>query len=99
MAGGFDPRVVENVEHFAELEMLAQELGLDDTDVVFMQSPSDSKKNQLLTTSNALLYTPSGEHFGIVPIEGESLSNGQQNNHDLELFSSNVLWPSRHCCQ
>jgi alpha-1,3/alpha-1,6-mannosyltransferase len=69
MAGGYDSRVVENVEHFAELETLAQELGLDGDEVAFRKSPSDAEKLTLLRTSHALLYTPSGEHFGIVPIE------------------------------
>merc|ERR1712083_519190 len=37
--------------------------------VIFHQSPKDKIKVELLRTSDCLLYTPSGEHFGIVPIE------------------------------
>lgn len=70
MAGGYDNRVSENREHFEELTSLAYVLGLDsDYEILFLKSPSDSEKLRLLKTSNALLYTPSGEHFGIVPIE------------------------------
>ena len=61
MAGGFDHRVVENVEHHDELKSLADELKLTDDDVVFLKSPSDAEKLRLLRTSHALLYTPSGE--------------------------------------
>lgn len=70
MAGGFDPRVPENIEHFSELQQLSRDLNLrPDSDVLFLQSPSDSKKFELLHTSHVLLYTPSNEHFGIVPLE------------------------------
>lgn len=69
MAGGYDSRVTENLEHFSELTNLADDLGLSVDDVTFLKSPSDVEKLRLLKTSFALLYTPSGEHFGIVPIE------------------------------
>ena len=68
MAGGFDPRVRENVEHFDELVRLSRRLHLDGY-VEFLQSPSDHKKLSLFRNSNCLLYTPSGEHFDIVPVE------------------------------
>ena len=35
-----------------------------------MVSPTDEQKMELLYSSNALLYTPPNEHFGIVPLEG-----------------------------
>ena len=69
MAGGYDSRVAENVEHLKELTSLREDLNLTPEDVVFLQSPSDSEKTRLLHTSHVLLYTPSGEHFGIVPLE------------------------------
>ena len=69
MAGGYDPRVTENIEHLKELEALRTELHLGPEEVVFLKSPPDSEKTRLLHTSHVLLYTPSGEHFGIVPLE------------------------------
>lgn len=68
VAGGYDPRVTENLEHYAELVQLAQELGLQDR-TVFLQSPSDQEKVWLLKNTDCLIYTPAGEHFGIVPLE------------------------------
>ncbi|KAI9226010.1 MAG: alpha-1,3/1,6-mannosyltransferase ALG2 [Piptocephalis tieghemiana] len=40
-----------------------------ETDVLFVPSFSDAQRTYLLGTSDLLLYTPSGEHFGIVPVE------------------------------
>ena len=37
--------------------------------VTFLRSPSDDLKVALLRGSAAVLYTPSREHFGIVPVE------------------------------
>ena len=68
IAGGYDNRVDENVQYFNELVNLAEDLGIS-TKVEFLKSPSDEEKVRLLLTSNCLMYTPSGEHFGIVPIE------------------------------
>uniref|UniRef100_A0A8C9RN38 Alpha-1,3/1,6-mannosyltransferase ALG2 n=2 Tax=Scleropages formosus TaxID=113540 RepID=A0A8C9RN38_SCLFO len=68
MAGGYDERVRENVEHFAELKALVSSLGLEDC-VTFLRSPSDRQKVSLLHHSTCVLYTPSNEHFGIVPVE------------------------------
>lgn len=68
MAGGFDPINLENIEHFMELTDLASELALDDK-VTFMKSPKDVEKVSLLYNCTALIYTPSNEHFGIVPLE------------------------------
>ncbi|KAG0252717.1 Alpha-1,3-mannosyltransferase-like protein [Mortierella polycephala] len=85
IAGGYDTRVAENVEHHQELVQLAQKQhGLctftlssgqvdkavpEDTQVLFLQSISDAQKLFLLQTARALLYTPTNEHFGIVPVE------------------------------
>lgn len=68
MAGGYDDRVTENVQHYTELKELAAQLHVEDC-VTFLRSPSDSQKVALLRGSTAVLYTPSREHFGIVPIE------------------------------
>jgi alpha-1,3/alpha-1,6-mannosyltransferase len=84
MAGGYDPRLAENVEHFAELERSAAEYGLrtvtastgysdavrePDVDVVFVRSFSDADKVKMLADASLVVYTPRGEHFGIVPLE------------------------------
>ncbi|XP_007895629.1 alpha-1,3/1,6-mannosyltransferase ALG2 [Callorhinchus milii] len=68
MAGGYDERVLENVEHYKELKELARRLDLSDA-VTFIRSFSDTQKISLLHRSTCVLYTPSNEHFGIVPLE------------------------------
>lgn len=68
MAGGYDERLSENVEYYEELKKIAHSLNLDD-DITFLRSPSDEIKTRLLKNSQALLYTPDKEHFGIVPLE------------------------------
>ncbi|KAK7755843.1 Alpha-1,3-mannosyltransferase-like protein [Diatrype stigma] len=85
VAGGHDPRVAENVAYHRELEGLAASLGLssrtaraattalfdtpDDVDVVFLLSVPHALKEALLRGARLLVYTPAGEHFGIVPLE------------------------------
>ncbi|XP_059172301.1 alpha-1,3/1,6-mannosyltransferase ALG2-like [Physella acuta] len=68
MAGGYDSRVVENVEHFSELTLLIQQRKLEGK-VTLLRSCSDSQKLTLLKHCSCLIYTPEREHFGIVPIE------------------------------
>ncbi|KAL5015982.1 hypothetical protein ScPMuIL_005571 [Solemya velum] len=68
MAGGYDDRVLENKEHYLELNRLAQQLDVKES-VTFLRSFTDSQKRMLLNHSTCLLYTPDREHFGIVPIE------------------------------
>ena len=68
MAGGYDLRVIENIEHYDELVAHAEVLGLTDM-VTFLKSPSDAIKLSLLNSCHCLLYTPPNEHFGIVPLE------------------------------
>eukprot|EP00088_Acartia_fossae_P016935 TRINITY_DN1954_c0_g1_i4.p1 TRINITY_DN1954_c0_g1~~TRINITY_DN1954_c0_g1_i4.p1 ORF type:complete len:430 (-),score=71.82 TRINITY_DN1954_c0_g1_i4:352-1641(-) len=68
MAGGWDHRVAENVEHFDELDNLVVKLGIRDQ-VEFLRSPSDQEKLWLLRNALTLIYTPDNEHFGIVPLE------------------------------
>lgn len=67
-AGGYDPRLPENVEHLQELKALAAELGVTDH-VFFLPSFSDEQRGALLAASAVVLYTPTHEHFGIVPLE------------------------------
>lgn len=68
MAGGYDPRVSENVEHYKELRDLCTALQLD-SNISFLRSISDRQKVGLLRQAFCLIYTPTNEHFGIVPIE------------------------------
>lgn len=82
VAGGFDPRVAENVQHLRELEDLCDSLGLKhntfrgklvvmptSVEVLFMPSVKNTLKNAMLKNTDLLLYTPTFEHFGIVPVE------------------------------
>jgi len=72
------------VSYHAELVELANSLRLSNTtatsesdvvatasdvDVLFILSVPSGLKDRLLCTSTILLYTPSFEHFGIVPLE------------------------------
>ncbi|KAM3929801.1 alpha-1,3/1,6-mannosyltransferase ALG2 isoform 1-T2 [Leptodactylus fuscus] len=68
LAGGYDERVSENVEHYQELKQLAVTLDISNH-VSFLRSFSDLQKLNLLHNCTCILYTPSNEHFGIVPIE------------------------------
>jgi alpha-1,3/alpha-1,6-mannosyltransferase len=76
--------VQENVLCHKELVTLAESLGLktattktivtalnvaDDVDVLFLQSVPNALKQILLASASLLVYTPSNEHFGIVPLE------------------------------
>jgi alpha-1,3/alpha-1,6-mannosyltransferase len=82
--GGYDPRVHENVSYHTELVQLATSLKLksttsknvvtalgvpDDIEVLFLLSIPNSLKDALLKSARLLVYTPSNEHFGIVPLE------------------------------
>lgn len=82
--GGYDNRVAENVSYHKELVQLAESLDLktatvktvvtalnipDDVDVLFLLSVPKALKDQLLKSATLLMYTPSNEHFGIVPLE------------------------------
>jgi alpha-1,3/alpha-1,6-mannosyltransferase len=82
--GGYDNRVQENVVYHKELVALADSLGLktattktivtalnvpDNIDVLFLLSVPNTLKDMLLASASLLVYTPSNEHFGIVPLE------------------------------
>jgi alpha-1,3/alpha-1,6-mannosyltransferase len=84
IAGGYDPRVAENVSTYTELCDLADSLKLthataktiitaqsvpDEIAVLFLHSVPNAFKSTLLSTSRLLIYTPRNEHFGIVPLE------------------------------
>jgi alpha-1,3/alpha-1,6-mannosyltransferase len=66
--GGYDERVAENKEHYLELLDFAKENNISDH-VTFIRSFSDQEKLTLFARSSCLIYTPTNEHFGIVPIE------------------------------
>jgi alpha-1,3/alpha-1,6-mannosyltransferase len=68
IAGGYDERLVENVTYFAHLQSIVQEHDLSD-DVHFALNVSDATRDALLRRCLAVVYTPSYEHFGIVPLE------------------------------
>lgn len=68
IAGGYDVHNVENVEYRGELGQLVHEHALHDI-VSFRQSISDQERKELLRTALCVVYTPTNEHFGIVPLE------------------------------
>ncbi|XP_062986968.1 alpha-1,3/1,6-mannosyltransferase ALG2 [Elgaria multicarinata webbii] len=68
LAGGYDEAVQENVEYYEELKALATKLNID-KQITFLRSFSDEQKIALLSNCMCVLYTPSNEHFGIVPLE------------------------------
>jgi alpha-1,3/alpha-1,6-mannosyltransferase len=76
--------VSENVSYHRELVKLAKSLKLKEAtvhsaqtalavppeiDVIFLLSVTNTLKQQLLRSAKLLVYTPSNEHFGIVPLE------------------------------
>ncbi|RKF57652.1 Alpha-1,3/1,6-mannosyltransferase alg-2 [Erysiphe neolycopersici] len=84
LAGGYDNQLYENVAYHKELVSLSNSLGLktmttktiltasnvtEDVDVLFLLSVSETLKEMLLRSARLLIYTPSNEHFGIVPLE------------------------------
>ncbi|CAB4406746.1 unnamed protein product [Rhizophagus irregularis] len=86
IAGGYDYRVQENVDHHKELYQEASKLELkpstlmpgsaellpensENSQVIFLCSFNEPQRTYLLSKALCLLYTPSNEHFGIVPVE------------------------------
>ena len=57
LAGGYDPRLAENVEHLEELKAEAAALGVTAA-VTFVPSFSDAQKSALLAAAMFVLYTP-----------------------------------------
>lgn len=83
-AGGYDEKLDENQQTLNDLRRSCDELGLkhtligeedqshdSDVQVSFLINFSAAQRSYLLQSPNilGLLYTPSNEHFGIVPIE------------------------------
>lgn len=68
MAGGYDLQNKENVDHYEELTKLCSNHNLD-SKITFLKSPNDLTKISLLSNCDCVIYTPSNEHFGIVPLE------------------------------
>lgn len=68
VAGGWDARVPENVSHFDELRSHAAERGVGER-VDFRRNVPHAEREQLMRDADVVLYTPAGEHFGIVPLE------------------------------
>jgi alpha-1,3/alpha-1,6-mannosyltransferase len=80
IAGGYDPRVQENVSYLQELLSLSTNLKLkpliwknepipSECNVLFVTSFTDDQRSFLLAKARLLIYTPENEHFGIVPVE------------------------------
>jgi len=72
IAGGYDARVKENVDYHLELSAKAATLGIG-SEVIFLRSIPHKMRTLLLRRARAVLYTPSNEHFGIVPCEAMAL--------------------------
>jgi alpha-1,3/alpha-1,6-mannosyltransferase len=68
LAGHFDARLAESRALAAALEDRAREHGLGGQ-VTLVRSPSDAERRALLARARCVLYTPTAEHFGIVPLE------------------------------
>lgn len=85
IAGGYDDRVNENKEYLHELESLAKKFRIpyetlfpseswntlkpEKFRILFLPSVSSTIKQYLLESADMLVYTPTNEHFGIVPLE------------------------------
>lgn len=73
IAGGYDPQSSINKFYFNRLVHLSNSKNLNEK-VMFLKSPSDGVKVDLLTACDCLLYTPINEHFGIVPLEAMAVA-------------------------
>ncbi|GAB0494159.1 hypothetical protein MMPV_005449 [Pyropia vietnamensis] len=69
--GGYDERLAENVELYAELAARAAAPDLAGR-VSLLRNAPDAAVGAALATAAALLYTPTDEHFGIVPLQAAS---------------------------
>jgi len=72
ICGGYDERVIENVQHYRELSELVDSLKLRNS-IELRRNISDVEKWELIGSATAVIYTPQNEHFGIVPIEAISV--------------------------
>ncbi len=67
-AGGLDRRRADMVEVYERLGERAQAAGLGER-VTRIASPDDATRLALLEQARVVVYTPSNEHFGLVPVE------------------------------
>jgi alpha-1,3/alpha-1,6-mannosyltransferase len=72
IAGGYDDRLSENVEVYMQLDRLISKLSLE-KNIFLLRNVSDRLRSALLEKSEAVLYSPQFEHFGIVPCEAMAL--------------------------
>lgn len=68
IAGGYDPRLKENVDVKSEIESLAKKHQIE-SNLTLLPSFNEVDRFLLLHKCNIILYTPENEHFGIVPLE------------------------------
>lgn len=68
VAGGYDTRLAENISYYDELVEKSNRLGIQNQ-VTFLRNLTENEKEELLEKATGVIYTPTGEHFGIVPLE------------------------------
>ncbi|MEQ1759693.1 MAG: glycosyltransferase [Vicinamibacterales bacterium] len=68
LAGYYDRRLPEAVALVEELQRRAAAAGVQDR-VTFAFSPSEAERQALMRRCRAVIYTPTAEHFGLVPLE------------------------------
>nr|CAG4719058.1 unnamed protein product [Naegleria fowleri] len=68
LAGGYDPRIAENIQVLEELKQLVKENDLQDQ-TIYVPSFNNIDRYVMLRYCTVVAYTPQGEHFGIVPVE------------------------------
>mmetsp|Transcript_3905 Transcript_3905/g.24707 ORF Transcript_3905/g.24707 Transcript_3905/m.24707 type:complete len:419 (-) Transcript_3905:985-2241(-) len=68
VAGGYDPRIHADVQYNKTLLNMQKE-ARSKAHVLFLYNVTDTTKHALLSCCTAVLYTPTFEHFGIVPLE------------------------------
>lgn len=68
LAGAYDESLPEQTILLRNLQALAGRLGLAEQ-VAFVLSPSSADCDRLIARCRAVIYTPSAEHFGYVPLE------------------------------
>lgn len=69
LAGGYDNANAENATTYEALTKLVATTPTLAPHITFEKSISANRKIDLLVGARAILYTPSNEHFGIVPVE------------------------------
>ena len=72
MAGRYQEDLPEHREVLRQLRALAGRLELTDR-VAFVLSPSSEERDRLLARCRVVVYTPAGEHFGLVPLEAMAM--------------------------